>query len=299
MSAILSRPMGKEAGLSPVDQLRRQLETPGFLARLANIVRRRVPASDVDDVVQSVVCDALGSAFIPIDDGEITCWIFGIARNKVADVHRRAKREASAPDEPAGGARIGEHRILLRSVALDAISTERGREAFDWIVREHDGDELARIAEETRVPAPVVRQRVSRLRRALRTRWLGVGGILVALLGVGYSARSYFSAPEIVADTAGSPQAAAFLTGIDGDWTVADPNATDLAKDATVHIRGARLVVAVGGFDHTRTIVLDHIDSNRALGRIEGDGETHNVTAQLTDGILTVTEGPRILHLTR
>ena len=264
------------------------------------MVRKRVPASDVDDVVQAVVCDALASAFIPIDERELARWIFGIARNKVVDFHRRAHREIAIDVEPVGGARLGEDRVLLRAVTNDALSTERGREAFEWIVREHDGEELARIAEEARVPAPVVRQRVSRLRRALRARWLGAGGLLVIALGFAYSERSRSSAPEIVADTAGSAQAAAFLTRVDGTWIVAsDQDVSEITKGAKVRIAGARLVVTVAGIDHERVVTIDHVEGDRIEGRVEGDGRMRVVSAMISNGDLVVIENGRMLRLVR
>jgi hypothetical protein len=88
VSAALSDPA--EMFASPIDHLRRHLEAPGFRAWLSSIIRRRVPSSDVDDVVQAVLCDALASHLIPIDEREISRWICGIAKNKVADFHRRA-----------------------------------------------------------------------------------------------------------------------------------------------------------------------------------------------------------------
>ncbi|MEO7110468.1 MAG: sigma factor, partial [Polyangiaceae bacterium] len=179
MSVAFSDP--SEIFGSPSDHLRRHLEEPRFLAWLSSIVRRRVPSSDVDDVVQAVLCDALASHLIPSDHREISRWICGIAKNKVADFHRRAKRQNESHEEIAIGARSGEMRVMLRSVVADA--SARNREALEWIVREHDGEELASIAEELSIPAPLVRQRVSRLRRALRSRWLG-GGVLVLALAM-------------------------------------------------------------------------------------------------------------------
>jgi DNA-directed RNA polymerase specialized sigma24 family protein len=287
---------------SPKDHLRRHLEAPGFLAWLSSIVRRRVPSSDVDDVVQAVLCDALASQLIPIDQREIGRWICGIAKNKVADFHRRAKREALVDnEEPSTSDRSGEVRVLLRAVVLDAAATARGEEALEWIVREHAGEDLSRIAEETQLPAPVVRQRVSRLRRALRDRWLG-GGVLLLVLAAsaGYENWKTHAHEHIAPDTAGSPLAASFLTEANGEWRVVeDPSTPELAQNAVVHINGALLTVVTAGIAHERLISIDAIHGNTIEAEISGNGEHRHVTATLTNGALTIQEGTRSLHLVR
>ncbi len=297
MSAAVSNPT--EIFGSPSDHLRRRLEAPGFIAWLSSIVRRRVPSSDVDDVVQAVLCDALASHLIPVDDREITRWICGIAKNKVADFHRRAKRENVSHEDMTSGARGGEMRVLLRSVVADA--SARNHEALEWIVREHDGEELASIAEELAIPAPVVRQRVSRLRRALRDRWLG-GGVLVLALAAcaGYEKWKTHSHEDIAPDTAGSPLAANFLTQANGKWKVADDDTTpELAKGALVHVNGALLTVVIGGIAHERLISVDATYGNIIEAEITGNGESRRVTATFADDVLTIREGTRVIRLVR
>ena len=300
VSAALSDPADMFG--TPLDHLRRHLEAPGFLAWLSSIVRRRVPPSDVDDVVQAVLCDALASHLIPIDEREIGRWICGIAKNKVADFHRRAKREtAMDEDEPSASDRSGEVRVLLRAVVLDAAATARGEEALEWIVREHAGEDLSRIAEETHLPAPVVRQRVSRLRRALRDRWLG-GGVLVFALAasVGYREWRLRSHEEIIADTASSPLAASVLTGVNGQWRVAESDSTpELAKGALVRVSGARLSVELAGIPHERVITILSINDGMIEAKITGNGEDRRVTALLANGTLTIHEGTRSIQLIR
>src|SRR5215467_12922982 len=73
--------------------------------RLSAIVRRRVPSQDADDVVQSVLCDALAAEQVPVDPDELARWLAGVARHKVADHHRRAARVALE----SGSARLGDH----------------------------------------------------------------------------------------------------------------------------------------------------------------------------------------------
>src|SRR6185437_12775723 len=66
---------------------------PALRRALADFVRRRVPPSDVDDVVQTVLCDALTAPGRPRDAEGLRRWLLGIARHKVVDLHRRARRE--------------------------------------------------------------------------------------------------------------------------------------------------------------------------------------------------------------
>jgi hypothetical protein len=191
--------------------------------------------------------------------------------------------------------------VLLRAVVMDAAATARGEEALEWIVREHAGEDLSRIAEERHLPAPVVRQRVSRLRRALRDRWLG-GGVLVLALAasVGYAKWKARVHETIAPDTAGSPLAASFLTEANGEWRVAEDNSTpELAQNAVVHINGALLTVIVGGIAHERLISIDAIRGNTIEAEITGNGEHRHVTAILANGELTIQEGTKVLRLVR
>lgn len=289
----------------------RRLEDPMFRRWLSAIVSRRVPRGEADDVVQSVLCDALASNGVPSDDGEISKWIFGIARNKVADFHRRAKRAHEAHEEMRVGERSGELRVMLRAVVAEANETERNREALEWIVREHDGEELASIAEELDIPAPVVRQRVSRLRRALRERWLGASGVLVFMLasaaGISEwrSQHSRRSHEEIIADAGGSLAARAFLTDVDGQWKIAETAhfkadlSSEVLSAARVRITGAQLSVTLAGIEHHETIAIDEVRGNEVSARIIGENQNRNVIAKLQNGELVITSSDRYVRLVR
>ena len=294
------------AALSPpfsaAHHLRARLEEPRFRAWISAIVRRRVPAADADDVLQAIMCDALASAGIPIDEEEIGKWISGIARHKVADYHRRSKREVPTEDEPAPADPRGEMHVLLRGVVEDATSTPRGKEAFEWIIREHAGEELARIAKEEKLPAPVVRQRVSRLRRALRMRWLGAGALLSLCLTTIAISEWRRTAPEhIVADAAGSATAARVLTSIDGEWKITDSSgiSPDFASSARIAVHGARLVVEIGGISHERAISIDAVHDRSFDARILDGADAHRITVTLGGDALFVTDGARSVRLVR
>lgn len=154
-----------------------------FRDALCAMVRRRVPERDVEDVVQSTLVEALASKSRPDDPESVRKWIWGIARNKVADYHRRAKRESlEVPDSlPAPTSDRGAADDLLRWAVRELPKEGDAQKTLEWLLREGDGDKLEAIAESENLPAPRVRQRVSRLRRHLRTRWAADLAMLAAL----------------------------------------------------------------------------------------------------------------------
>ncbi|AUX24620.1 uncharacterized protein SOCEGT47_051590 [Sorangium cellulosum] len=139
---------------------------------LVEFVRRRVPSAEVDDVVQTVLCDALASPARPSDPAELRRWLLGIARHKAADHHRRASRETAVelPDVPTGPPPV-EARELARWAEEQASATREARQTLSWMAREGEGEKLESIAAEAQMPAARVRQRVSRMRRWMRERW--------------------------------------------------------------------------------------------------------------------------------
>lgn len=166
--------MVKVAVVPGVDALRAELRAPELRSAIERYVRRRVPPTEVDDVVQTVLCHAWaaapGTAYT-----ELRRWVLGIARHKVADLYRDAAASARvtqrvaevAPRFHDGGVGAEEWaRWAEAHVGGDAAAARTLR----WMARESEGEKLSHIAEDEQVPAEVVRQRVSRLRRRMR-RW--------------------------------------------------------------------------------------------------------------------------------
>jgi len=162
------------------------LAEPELLAALSRFVRARVPGSDVDDIVQTVLTEALASPRTPEERVELQRFVFGIAKNKVADFFRHARRHSAqgVGVEAAVAAESGplSARDLLRWAEKELPLGTQSENTLEWLLREGSGDKLEEIAADARVPAPRVRQRVARLRRHFRERWAVELTSVVALL---------------------------------------------------------------------------------------------------------------------
>lgn len=242
---------------------------------LAALLRRRVPREEVADLVQAVLCDALASERTPTEPDELARWVTGIARHKIADFRRRAGRlvlderavESTAPALPAPF----EARRILDEV-LSHESTFRDRETLDWMVREHAGEPLCAIAAEEGIPSPTVRQRVSRLRRLLRSKFAWVAALAFFVGGAAATQRAI--APELAAWDIAPERGSAFS----GTWHVTGytapeglPSATStwlglVARDATVRIGEGRVVLvgSAGTVEHVIRVVETRGDATVA-----------------------------------
>jgi DNA-directed RNA polymerase specialized sigma24 family protein len=161
--------MNQDLPTEPASTSNEALAAPALRTAVKDFVRRRVPASDVEDVVQNVFCDAIASADRPRDPKMLPRWLVGIAKHKVADWHRKAGRE-----RPADLSNLGQQPppFEARALARWAESQAKGDgKTLGWMAREGDGEKLEAIAAEEKVSAAKVRQRVSRMRRWMKERW--------------------------------------------------------------------------------------------------------------------------------
>ncbi|MDI1474987.1 sigma-70 family RNA polymerase sigma factor [Polyangium sp. y55x31] len=163
-------------------RLAESLADPELRRFLLDFVRRRVSPADADDIVQTVLCEALTAKNRPGDGAELRKYLLGIARHKVADAHRRtAREEVRDPPELVASPPPVEEEALMRWAERQAPATEEAKKTLAWMAREGEGEKLESIAEEEQVPAARVRQRVSRMRRWMKERWLAELAAVAAL----------------------------------------------------------------------------------------------------------------------
>lgn len=192
--------------------------------------------------MQTVLCDALAVAAVPVESQDLPRWLNGIARHKVADEHRRRAR--FSPAEPSEGSRAPseEAEDLLRRIDGEVVEPEE-RQALEWLVREHQGEALCEMARAEALAPDTLRQRVARFRRKLRARYLAP---LLVLLAVGSAGalwgRALSVAPASLTSTGG-------LAAFAGDWRVVDvAPARYRSLDLRVHVgaQGVRVLAAEG-----------------------------------------------------
>ncbi len=168
------------------------LGTPELRAGLVRFVRGRVPDAEVEDVVQATLADALASERAPSDAEELRRWVYGIAKNKIVDVHRKGSREitreAPMDEEVSAESAPASARDLLHWAEKQLPDNEGAKSTLEWMLREGTGEKLEHIAEEEKLPPDRVRQRVSRLRRHFKQRWAvelaAVAALVVLVLAV-------------------------------------------------------------------------------------------------------------------
>jgi len=193
------------------DLLAAKLSDPNLMGALSHFVRGRVPEAEVDDIVQQTIADALDADQHPEQDEEIVRWVHGICRHKVVDWFRRARREVprdleSPEDGPVVAAESAPQSAmdLLRWAKKELPAGSENEKTLEWMLREGAGEKLEAIAAEANLPAPRVRQRVSRLRRHYKARWAAQAAALAALLLVALAvALALRQHPERVAPAPG------------------------------------------------------------------------------------------------
>ncbi len=204
------------------------LGDPRLWSDLVRSVRRRIDGAEVEDVVQSTLTEALAAKALPNAVDEVRPFVFAIARQKTADVHRRRGREQRRIEKSAWALVHLMHDQTIDTTAEPAAGNaleswvERtlpeapaAKQTLEWMLREADGETLSEIAAADRVSAVMVRQRVSRLRRWFRDRWakelagtaVALGIILVAVVAalVAHRARPVAKDEPILQDPSAKP----------------------------------------------------------------------------------------------
>ncbi len=163
-----------------------RITDPTLASALSRFVRARVPESEVEDIVQATLSDALQAEQHPEQDEDIVRWVWGICRHKVVDWFRRMRREVprdlegddAVPADSAPTSALD----LMRWAQKELPAGKENEQTLEWMLREGEGEKLESIAAEANVPAPRVRQRVSRLRRYFKARWAAQTAAVAALM---------------------------------------------------------------------------------------------------------------------
>lgn len=175
------------------------LDDPALRGALRAMVRRRVAAADVDDVVQSTLTDAVAAPEPPADREQLRRWVFGIARHKIVDAHRARRREVLEEHDDAGANaasaaslasvapaadEAAEAAALLRWAERELPDGAEPKSTLGLMLREGQGEALEHLAADAHVSAATLRQRVHRLRQHFRARWaLQVAALIALVLG--------------------------------------------------------------------------------------------------------------------
>ncbi len=154
---------------------------PELRRDLLAMVKKRVPESDVEDIVQAALTEAFESPHAPTDPEQLRRWVFGVAKHKVVDFHRKRGRETFDVPEVPGGPAPHVEADLLRWAEKNLPEGDDAKATLDWMLREGEGEKLESIAASEKLPAPRVRQRVSRLRRHLKDNWQREVALLAAV----------------------------------------------------------------------------------------------------------------------
>lgn len=188
------------------------LSDPNLRRALGDWIRRRVPADEVEDVIQATLIEALASASAPAEPEELRRWVWGIARHKIADLHRKHRREEPAELPDIEGPQEDQHAAedLLRWAQRELPPGDGAKQTLGWLLREGEGEKLEHIAEGEALPAPRVRQRVTRLRQHFRARWQSHLAAVATLVGAGILLWWWFKPrvgpePQIVKEAPSAP----------------------------------------------------------------------------------------------
>ena len=185
-----------------------RLADPALREALLKYARRRLPPGEIEDLVQNTLTEALISSKAPSDEGDFRRWVHGIARHKIADSYRRRGRlhVTGADLDAKAGESAAPPGELVQWIERELPRTDGAQATLHWLLRESDGESLDEIARDAALPAPRVRQRVSRLRRHLHARWLALGAAgLIFLLAAGlllHGTRETSSVPSIGRESA-------------------------------------------------------------------------------------------------
>lgn len=250
---------------------------PAFRQTLVRFARRRVPADDVEDVVQEALCDVLGSGCGRSRTEMLRCSLV-ILRRRIVDTYRVRQRAPveSADSEIAEAAAA--HHPDPSLEARDCLQRlDFSHAAMGLILGESAGDSFEQLARETGLTPEAARQRVSRHRRHLRT-WLAAAAMFSLLLVAGAWRRT---PSTIVAEPMGAVVAGA-LEAFEGSYLVQDvePDETlgsvDRELARTLQGRTVRLDRGVVWLGERSLLTLDALTAGALRGH-DGHGVVYTM----------------------
>jgi DNA-directed RNA polymerase specialized sigma24 family protein len=237
------------------DALIQYIAHPQTSASLRTYARLRGLTDTADDLVQTVLCEALAAPAVPLEPSELPRWVTGIARHKVVDERRRRARATAAEAEPVSNP-TPEASDLLRRIG-EEVEDEADRRTLEWVMREHAGESLFEIAREEALNASTLRQRICRLRRQLRARYLFP---LLLALGVGAGSVASTFAPRAHQGAAETQSLRAFS----GEWRVRAAAPSKYADmDLAVSVRDGSILVRGPTGSLRRELVVDAVSEQQ------------------------------------
>ncbi len=253
---------------------------------LRSVVRRSVPANDVEDVVQSAVCDALRATHIPQRKEELSRWLVTIAKRRAADLHRALRPQSELRPDLAGPEGMPvEWRDLIEHAVADASEDAYSQRTLELSFREAEGEPYATLADDEEVTEAAMRQRVSRFRRRMVARWLAVATLGVTLLLGGHrvmvgSDESALILPEEDIGVRLS------LRPVAGSWVVRGwSGAEPLVDGSRVTIDGTSLRIAMPTGNHVFSVLaVEHLADGTEQWRVRLPSKREALVQVVTKG---------------
>jgi RNA polymerase sigma factor (sigma-70 family) len=117
-------------------------------SRLRNFIRRRVPnEADVEDVLQEVFYELIGAYRLMEPVQRWSAWMFRVARNRIIDLFRKRRREASGSDPVAVS---GEEEALPLEAVLTSPAAGPAQVYARTVLLEELEEALAELPQEQR-----------------------------------------------------------------------------------------------------------------------------------------------------
>jgi RNA polymerase sigma factor (sigma-70 family) len=157
--------------------------------RLRNFIRKRVANdADVEDILQDVFSELVEAYRLMEPVGQVSAWLFRVARNRMVDLFRKRKTEAisEVPQDDAdedeafridellpsaeAGPEADHARQMLLEALEDALSELPAQQRDVFIAHEIEGKSFKQLATETGLSVNTLLSRKHYAVRALRER---------------------------------------------------------------------------------------------------------------------------------